>query len=412
VAAATGRNQPPATPFAELSVDEVQVYLPQQLADGVPQPSVLAQQSAVITFQEVEAELLPDQDEAALENLGHKLARVRGLRASTQSKFARALEAANRRLSIDQGYAEDMQPTMHMADACRLIWRQQLSQLLLTEAGVRYSSDTEYVHDMRVAVRRIRTALRLFGRYFRGKSIRHFRRTLRATGRRLGAVRDLDVALAKLATFQQDEKAGAQTDFSPVAAAWQSERDEAFAELLAWFDSDRYAKFLAKFARFCATPGKGAREFLCGPHEAPQPHQVRHVIPSMLMKQFERVRTFELLFEAGRPIPAETLHQLRIQCKFLRYNLEFAQPLLGPSGAHLIGALKKVQEELGDLNDAAVSQRMLSGISSHDSTQAVDEYYTAQAAAIEQVRDQVRGRLQEFVGLANRRRLAQVIARI
>jgi CHAD domain-containing protein len=78
----------------------------------------------------------------------------------------------------------------------------------------------------------------------------------------------------------------------------------------------------------------------------------------------------------------------------------------------LIGSLKQVQEYLGDLNDAAVSQRMLSGISSNNSAQVVDEYYAAQAAAIEQLRDQVREHLQEFVGLANRRRLAQAIARI
>jgi hypothetical protein len=97
-------------------------------------------------------------------------------------------------LSEEPGLRSDMT----MAEACRMIFREQLTKMLLNEAGVRTSSDIEYVHKMRVATRRARVAERLYRGFFRKKRMRRFAHNLRKTGRLLGAVRDLDVALERL----------------------------------------------------------------------------------------------------------------------------------------------------------------------------------------------------------------------
>lgn len=47
------------------------------------------------------------------------------------------------------------------------------------------------------------------------------------------------------------------------------------------------------------------------------------------------------------------MHQLRIACKYLRYNLEFVRDLLGARAGALISDLRRLQDDLGDLNDAA-----------------------------------------------------------
>ena len=62
------------------------------------------------------------------------------------------------------------------------------------EAGVRSGEEIEYVHDMRVATRRMRAAFQVFGDYLEMDKMRPFLKGMRRTGRALGAVRDLDTS--------------------------------------------------------------------------------------------------------------------------------------------------------------------------------------------------------------------------
>jgi CHAD domain-containing protein len=398
-----------AEPLAELSIDEVAIYGP-----GVwtieGEPADPAQPTTPLnTFWEAEVEVAPGQGAAQLRPLVAQLQRTKGLRPLRRSKLERALEVVYNGFEHGEQRIEHLLPHLHMADACRLIWRQQLAQLVLNEAGVRYSDDIEYVHDLRVAIRRTRTALRLFAPYFRRRPLRAFRKALRTTGRKLGAVRDRDVALHKLHHFQPSTET---MDTAAVRERWQVQRAAAFSELVDWLDSAEYAEFIATFAAFCARPGKGARRFRTPAGSAPRPHHVSDVLPTMLVDRFGHVRAFAWLFGADEPLAPETLHQLRIQCKFLRYNLEFARYMLGPSGTRLVNALKALQEHLGELNDAAVTQQLLDEVGDTTEQGAVDPYYAAQTTLIEQRRGDVQRAFERFIGPASRRQLAQAIARI
>lgn len=399
-------------PFAELSVDEVQILRVGKLGKEIDWATAWQKMPVLNTWCELEVELLPGQDEAVLETLSDSLSKRRGVRPTTTSKFERAVEIVHSSLVVAGESVMHLLPELTMGDACRLIWRRQLAQLLLNEGGVRYSDNIEYVHDMRVAVRRMRTALRFFGRYFRPKAIRPFRRALRTTGRLLGAVRDRDVALARLAKETRSVEKGQPNELESLAQAWRQEREQAFSALLEWLEGDEYRRFVSQFARFCARTGKGLRRQSGKDDGAQPPHQVRHVLPALIVKRYSQVRAFEVFFDTGQSLPPQTLHQLRIQCKFLRYVLEFAQPLPGASGARLITMLKRLQDQLGDLNDAAVSQSLLAEEQSCEIADAVESYHASQQTIIDRLQIEVAAALRDFVSPATRRLVAQAVMRI
>ncbi len=263
---------------------------------------------------------------------------------------------------------------------------------------------------MRIAIRRARVATRLFGLYFQPKTIRSFNKIMKHTGALLGQVRDLDVARKKLKKFQQARPE--QPELAELNAHWRAARKQARYTLLAWLDSQKYADFIDTFAHFWQTPGKGVREASFEPDETPTPYQVRHVLPSVLLERFEYVRCFETLLEAGTPIPEPIFHLLRIACKYMRYSLEFAEHLLGQPGEELFELLKQLQDDLGELNDAAVSGRMLEALPATLDTVTVKNYAETQREVLERLRNDLTDDLQKFLALESRAKLAQAIARI
>jgi CHAD domain-containing protein len=227
-------------------------------------------------------------------------------------------------------------------------------------------------------------------------------------------VRDLDVAILRLERFagQPGVRRAQDAGLLATLAQWRDQRAAAHATLVAWLSSKRYARFLAEWGAFCMTPGSGVRAFAPAPGETLTPFQVRHVMPSTILDRFENVRAFETLFAADVAQPPETLHQLRIACKYLRYNLEFVHDLLGARAGALIADLRRLQDDLGDLNDAAVTKRMLSGRDGAPLEPGQMRYLRAQEKIIEKLRRKAGVDFARFVAPANRQRLALAIARI
>lgn len=388
------------TPLAELSIDAVTVYQP-LAGDGAH----ALEWRAVGEFDELEVELDSAASKQKLKQVAALLHDMAGLTPNWQNKLQRGLAFMGAQPLMGEDAAR-----RHMAELCRSVWRQQLAVMVMNEAGVRLSDDIEYVHDMRVATRRARAAARLYADFFQRKAIRSFGKRLRTTGRLLGAVRDLDVALARMDAHQR-EGAGEDDDgLRRVGEEWRKRRAQAHSALLEWLDSRKYRRFIAEFADFCQTAGSGVKSFASKRGKAPKSHQVRHVIPSMLMSRYEAVRAFEMIFETGEHVPVETLHALRIECKYLRYHLEFASALLGAEGGELIETLRQLQEHLGQLNDAAVSNVMLADWTP-DSAH-VERYRAAQTSAIHELSTLLPLDLAAFLSPETRRKFALALARI
>ena len=241
-----------------------------------------------------------------------------------------------------------------MSEAGRKVLYLHLGRMIQNEPGTRDGQDIEALHDMRVATRRMRSAFRVFAPFFKSRAIQPYVSGLRQTGRVLGAVRDLDVLMAKAQAYLEalpPENAG---DLDPLFDVWLAQREKARQKMIAYLDSAKYRDLVQAFKLFLETPGAGARTDDSIP---PEPMRVNHVVPELIYARWAGVQAFGPIWEGA---PVSVLHALRIECKRLRYSLEFFEPVLGPTAGEVISEVVRLQDHLGNLNDASVANALLS----------------------------------------------------
>ena len=210
---------------------------------------------------------------------------------------------------------------------------------------------------MRVATRRMRAALRVFGAYLDADVMRPVDRGLRRTGRVLGAVRDLDVFHEKTMVYLDSLPEDRRGDLDPLLAVWQVRREHARAEMIEYFDGGRYPRFVEAFTTLLDDPGRASLGFIDDDGEA-RPHRVAHVLPAVLYDRVAGVWAYDDVI-TGHDTPLVRFHRLRIAGKALRYTFEFFEEVLGADAKPLISATKGMQDHLGDLQDAVVTCNIL-----------------------------------------------------
>jgi CHAD domain-containing protein/adenylate cyclase class IV len=235
----------------------------------------------------------------------------------------------------------------HLAEAGRKVLRFHLARMIAKEAGTRSGEDAEDLHSMRVATRRQRAAWRIFGEAFRAKRTKAHRGRLREVASRLGAVRDLDVLIEAADQYRADLPITEQRSLEPLLASWRTHRDDARLLLLRELDSDGYRRWLDDYAEFVRHEGVAAL-----PVAPTDPHRVRDTAASRIQAAYEQVRAYEPVL---RWADVDTLHELRIAGKWLRYSLEFVRETLGPDADMLIARVTALQDHLGLMHDADVS---------------------------------------------------------
>lgn len=244
-----------------------------------------------------------------------------------------------------------------MAEAARKTLHFHLQRMLYHEPGTRKGEDIEELHDMRVATRRMRASMHVFGSYLDPKQMAPFVKGLRRTGRALGAVRDLDVFREKMQLYLDTLPPGQQDALNPLLTVWQAQRDTARKKMLTYLNSARYLRFKTEFGEFLEKPNAGALPAVTRQGE-PIPHRLRHVVPVVIYQRLAAVHAYEE-WVTGPDVPLERLHQLRIACKALRYALEFFREVLGAETKTLIDTMKALQDHLGNLQDAVVACNLL-----------------------------------------------------
>jgi CHAD domain-containing protein len=204
---------------------------------------------------------------------------------------------------------------------------------------------------MRVASRRLRTALRLFADALPEKRVKAARGQLKWIGTGLGPARDLDVQLARLRRgFKPAGKSGRRA--KRAFADWLDlRRDLARSKMLRVLDSARFRRFLASFGAYLeeGPPRRSGRT------RAGQP--IAAVAPKLLLPALDKVvRKGEKLTHCR---PAGELHRFRVRCKRVRYLCEFLRGLYRRAAKETATRLIRVQDALGGLQDAIVGQRQL-----------------------------------------------------
>ncbi len=297
----------------------------------------------------------------------------------------------------------------HLAEAGRKVLRFHLARMIAREAGTRTGDDPEDLHAMRVATRRQRAAWRIFGEAFRDRRTKAHRRRLREVASRLGAVRDLDVLLEAMDVYRADLPVVEQRALEPLVAAWRVHRDDARVLLLRELDSDGYRRWLDDYAEFVRHEGLGAR-----PVAPTEPHRVRDTAASRVQAAYEQVRAYEPVL---RWADVDTLHELRIAGKWLRYTLEFVREALGPDADALIGRVTALQDHLGLMHDADVAAHLArdflldhAGDLSDLESGAIGRYLVSREREVNRLRRTVGPTWRGVSGIGFRRGLGRALA--
>jgi CHAD domain-containing protein/adenylate cyclase class IV len=300
-------------------------------------------------------------------------------------------------------------PDDHVAEAGRKVLRFHLARMLAKEAGTREGKVIEDLHGMRVATRRQRAAWRVFGGSFRPARTKRFRNGLREIAARLGGVRDLDVLLEGADHYRADLPVTEQRAIEPLLADWRGHRELARQLLVRELDSEGYKRWVEEYREFVRA--EGAAVLPVGPV---QPHRVRDTAPSRIWTAYEQVRGYEPVL---RWADVETLHDLRIAAKWLRYAMEFVREALGPESAPLIAKVTALQDHLGEMHDADVSASMAraflvehAGDLSAIESAAIGRYLVSREREVARLQRTLAVPWRGVAGLPFRRALGRVVA--
>jgi CHAD domain-containing protein len=223
----------------------------------------------------------------------------------------------------------------------RLALGADIARLLAADPIARLGDDPEGVHQARVAVRRLRSHLGTFRPLLRSAPTTELADELRWLGRRLCAVRDLDVLRARFATsikaFDPREREDA-FDVLGTLDRIRARETRACQELLR---RARYRRLVRDLAGFLSDP----------PFRRSAGLPASPFLSDVL---FERFVLLERAVGSLGFLPTdEELHAVRITAKPLRYAAEVGAKVLGPSCGRLARRTAEVCDDLGNLNDGA-----------------------------------------------------------
>jgi len=290
-------------------------------------------------IHEVELEL-KDGDLAELLASARKIVRQApvkiGVMAKSERGFALADDKRNApakatpvvlaaRMSVAEGFAT-------VAAACLKHFRMN-EPLLIAER------DPEALHQLRVSVRRLRTALWLFRPALRDTKLMEFQDQLRRFTRELGAARNIDVILGTLPLND------------PARSHLEADRKRLYTKIIRKLNSRNFRLLVFDLFAWMLSGKWRANKKACDPL---MPFAIRRL--DLLWTRIER-RADHL----GR-LSDQERHKLRIDTKKMRYAVEFlAEPFrnLADDRSKFIKAAEAIQDRLGELNDLATRQELL-----------------------------------------------------
>jgi CHAD domain-containing protein len=279
---------------------------------------------------------------------GH-LVTLPGVTASSQPVLEAALAAAGQRPGGYSGkLSVQLSPQMPGGAAMVAIFGALWDIVQANLGGTLRDTDPEFLHDLRIAVRRTRTALKLA----RGVITETERAAFAAEFRWLGDLstpaRDLDVYLLGYPAMAGSLTAASPADLAPFGDYLRGRRAGAQRELARGLRSRRFERLAESWRQAVAETSAGA----------PARPTAAELAARLIRRAHRRVLARAT---AAQPsAPAEALHDLRKRCKELRYALEMFASLADPRlHRQAVRDLKGLQDCLGEFQDAHVQQREL-----------------------------------------------------
>lgn len=232
----------------------------------------------------------------------------------------------------------------------RAVMTAQLALIREHEPALLREADATAIHETRKAIRRLRTALKVWSPYYPAATLVPYNRCLKKTMQLLAQARDLHVLAEKLAGYSQTVEREEAASLRALTGYWQEKEQEAARMAQEAIRDPQHSRCLDSFQSFLDA---GVPELATGPHSAQRVHDLA---PGHVYEQLAAVRAFDTAIPQAT---LATLHELRIRFKEFRYTLEFFAPLLAPEITPLLEELDRIQDHLGDLNDTRVALDLL-----------------------------------------------------
>lgn len=286
--------------------------------------------------------------------------------------------ARTRRILEDNGVLQIASPLIGFVEACRVIGRQPLDytskfsleldpdstarqamtriyQTLLDTItrnlpGVVNDWDSEFLHDLRVAIRRTRSGLSLVKKVLPEPVTERFKRDFGLLGGLTGPTRDLDVYLLNQTNYLNRLPPALQQGLSAFFADLTLQRQVEQTKLARALRAKKNRAILTAWHRCLHRPDRQPAPLA----ETP----VKELASRIIFRRYKRVLRDGQALNAATP--DSEVHRLRIECKKLRYAIEFFSSLYPREDIQVVVRhLKKLQDILGDFNDLSVQQDML-----------------------------------------------------
>ncbi|SFQ65546.1 CHAD domain-containing protein [Roseivivax halotolerans] len=230
----------------------------------------------------------------------------------------------------------------------------QLDLARAHEPGTIADVDSEFLHQYRVALRKVRSVLSLFKGVYAPEETADLKARFGALMAQTGTLRDLDVYLIEresyLALVPEPLRPGLELLFEDIAA----DRAKAQEALARHLESDDYSREMRRLQKRFAKDGKKLAK---GPEAE---RKARDLARQLIWKRYRKVCKIAGSIDASTP--DAQVHELRIHCKKLRYLMEFFTPIFPEAEIKpLLKALKRLQDVLGTFNDCAVQKDALAG---------------------------------------------------
>jgi len=289
----------------------------------------------------------------AAENMAELLASKLGLTTVNEPVLLKALQLQDRK---PKDYSSklniNLDPEMRADIAGKYIYSHLLKAIKANEQCTIADTDSEFLHDFRVAVRRTRAGLSQIKGILPANINAYYVDFFSWLGQITGPTRDLDVYLLNFERYKNSLPDSIREDLNPLYDFLLAKQQKAQKELAKKLQSAKYQSTLSEWEQYLKE--SSCKQAL----EQNAKLTIKELADRRIWKIFTRV------LQEGEAIndssPNEALHDLRKSCKKLRYLMEFFQSLYPEHQIkHLIKTLKELQEVLGDFQDYAVQKHNL-----------------------------------------------------
>jgi CHAD domain-containing protein len=321
----------------------------------------------------------------------------------SQSALEAALAAAGRRPG-DYSSKIDVKlaPQMPAAVAMAAVLTSLFDTLEANVNGTVRDLDTEFLHDLRIAVRRTRSALKLAGDVLPGGMAGRFGAEFKWLGDLTTPTRDLDVYLLGYSGMADGLIAATPDELRPFHDHLQRSRAAEQRRLVRGLRSARFARLAVEWREALAAAAAGGSR-----------PTIARLAAARITRAHRRVIRDGSAISAASP--PERLHDLRKRCKELRYLLEFFASLYDPAEHwQAVRELKALQDCLGEFQDTQVQQEELRAFAAQMMEEraapaatllAMGEIAAGLAVRQRQARTEFAGRFRDFASPPSQNRI-------